>query len=83
MKNSGAAHEVPYVLVDGVWKVSVREVLVIALRARFGKSLSFEEADLYVLAGKTAGVLRGHAAQLSALTKDVRAESVTVTAGPD
>ena len=76
VKNAGAANEVPYVLVDDVWKVSVREVLVIALRARFGKSLAYEEADLYVLAGKSARAIRSRAGQLSTLTQDVRAKRV-------
>lgn len=79
VKNSGAGNEVPYVNAGGAWKVSVREVLVTALRARFGKALVFEEADLYVLAGKMAGVMRGRAGQLAALTDDVRAGRLTST----
>lgn len=77
VKNAGASNEVPYVLIDGVWKVSVREVLVIGLRARFGKSLSYEDSDLYVLAGKTARAIRSRAEQVSALTEDVLAKRVT------
>jgi hypothetical protein len=76
VKNAGAAHEVPYVNPDGTWKVSVREVLVIALRARFGPSVTYEEADLYVLAGKTGKVLRDRAAKIAALTEDLRAKRV-------
>ena len=33
-KVPGGANEVPYVKVDGVWKVSVRDVLITALRAQ-------------------------------------------------
>jgi hypothetical protein len=76
VKNAGAAYEVPYVNTDGAWKVSVREVLVIALRSRFGEAVRFEEADLYVLAGKTGKVLRDRAGKLSALTEAVRARRV-------
>jgi hypothetical protein len=76
VKNPGAGNEVPYVYVEGHWKVSVRDVLVTALRARFGPSVGFEEADLYVLAGKTAKVLRARGARLSALADDVRAKRV-------
>ena len=77
VKNAGAANDVPYVFVDNVWKVSVREVLVTALRSRFGKSVDFEEADLHVLAGKTARVLRDRAGRLAALADDVRTKRVT------
>jgi len=76
VKNPGAGNEVPYVYLDGRWKVSVRDVLATALRARFGASVEFEEADLYVLAGKTAKVLRGRAGRLSELAEDVRAKRV-------
>jgi len=74
VKNLGANNEVPYVNVDGVWKVSVRDVLLTALRARFGKSVEYEEADLHVLAGKMARVLRGRAKQLSSMADDVKAK---------
>jgi hypothetical protein len=77
LRNAGAANEVPYVNVNGVWKVSTREVLATALRARFGKDVEYEEADLYVLAGKMAHVLRGRARQLSELTADVREKRIT------
>ena len=77
LRNVGASNEVPYVNVDGVWKVSVREVLVTALRARFGRIVAYEEADLYVLAGKTGRVLRARASQLSGLAADVRAKRIT------
>jgi hypothetical protein len=76
VKNPGAGNEVPYVYEDGRWKVSARDVLVVALRARFGASVKFEEADLYVLAGKTARVLRERAGRLSALADDVRSKRV-------
>ena len=77
LRNVGASNEVPYVNVDGVWKVSVREVLVTALRARFGRIVAYEEADLYVLAGKMGRVLRARASQLSGLAADVRAKRIT------
>jgi hypothetical protein len=77
VRNPGAGNEVPYVYADGRWKVSVRDVLAVALRARFGPSVKFEEADLYVLAGKTAKVLRDRAGRLSALAEDVRSKRVT------
>jgi len=76
VKNSGAGNEVPYVYEDSRWKVSARDVLVVALRARFGPSVKFEEADLYVLAGKTARVVRARAGRLSALAEDVRSKRV-------
>jgi hypothetical protein len=76
VKNPGAGNEVPYVFLDGRWKVSVRDVLATALRARFGPSVEFEEADLYVLAGKTAKVFRSRAGRLSELAEDVRAKRV-------
>jgi hypothetical protein len=76
VKVPGGANEVPYVKVDGVWKVSVRDVLITALRARFGPAVEYEEADLFVLAGKMGRVLRGRARQLSALAEDVRAKRV-------
>jgi hypothetical protein len=76
VKNPGAGNEVPYVCVDGRWKVSARNVLVTALRARFGPAVDFEEPDLYVLAGKPAKVPRTRAARVSALAEDVRAKRV-------
>ena len=76
LKNPGAGNEVPYVNVGGVWKVSVRDVLITALRARFGTSVAFEEADLFVLAGKSGRVLRERAARLSSLAEDVRTKRV-------
>jgi hypothetical protein len=75
-KVPGGANEVPYVKVDGVWKVSVRDVLITALRARFGPAVEYEEADLFVLAGKMGRVLRGRADQLSSLAEDVRLKRV-------
>lgn len=71
-KMRGARHEVPYVKSDGLWKVSVRDVLLTAVRARFGADVAYEEADLYVLAGKMAKVMQGRAADFSALAGDVR-----------
>jgi hypothetical protein len=76
VKNSGGGNEVPYVEVDGVWKVSVRNILLAAVQARFGPAVEYEEADLFVLAGKMGRVFRGRAEQLSALVDDVRAGRV-------
>jgi len=76
VKNPGAGNEVPYVYDDGRWKVSARNVLVTALRARFGSAVEFEEADLFVLAGKTAKVLRARAGRIAALAEDVRLKRV-------
>lgn len=77
VKHAGGGNEVPYVHVKGVWKVSVRDVLVAAVKARFGSAIDYEEADLYVLAGKVARVLRGRAGELSVLADDVRAKRIT------
>ena len=41
VRNAGAQHEVPYVKVNGVWKVSVRDVLLVALKSRFGDDVHF------------------------------------------
>jgi hypothetical protein len=76
LKQPGGENEVPYVNADGVWKVSVRDVLLAALRARFGPAVEYEEADLFVLAGKMARVLRGRAEQISSLAEDVREKRV-------
>ena len=76
VKAPGGKNEVPYVNVDGVWKLSVRDVLASAVKARFGPSVDYEEADLFVLAGKMAKVLRTRADQLSALAEDAKAKRV-------
>lgn len=76
VKQAGGGNEVPYVHVKGVWKVSVRDVLIAAVKARFGPAVDYEEADLYVLAGKMARVLRGRAGELSVLADDVSAKRV-------
>ena len=76
VKNFGAAHEAPYVNVDGVWKVSVRDVLLTALRARFGRDMKVEEADLHVLAGKMAKVIRTRAEGLSGLADSVESGGI-------
>jgi len=72
VRNGGAEFESPYVKVGGVWKVSVRDVLLTAIRARFGQKEKVEEADLHVLAGKMAKVIRGRSKGLSDLAEAVR-----------
>ena len=72
VRSNGGGTEVPYVNADGVWKISVRNVLRAAVEARFGPKVHYEEADLFVLAGKMGRVLRGRAGQVSALAADVR-----------
>ena len=79
VRTGNANNEVPYVRVDGVWKVSVRDVLATAVKARFGPAVEYEEADLYVLAGKMGRVLRARAGRLSSLADDVRAKRVRST----
>lgn len=76
IRNAGARHDIPYVNVDGVWKVSVRDVLLTALKARFGPGVKFEEADLHVLAGKMAKVVRRRGKRLADLAASVRAGRV-------
>ena len=76
VRNSGAEHDVPYVKVDGVWKISVRDVLLIAVRTRLGPEAKVEEADLHVLAGKTAKVIRRRGKGMSDLADAVRAGRV-------
>ena len=76
VRTGRGGNEVPYVSVDGVWKISVRNVLLQAVKVRFGEKVQYEEADLFVLAGKMGGVLRGRAEQLSKLAADVRAGRV-------
>lgn len=76
VKNPGAAHEVPYVRVDGVWKLSLRDVLLTAVTARFGAEADVEEADLHVLAGKMARVVRARAQGLATLAASVRGRRV-------
>ena len=76
VKSAGGENEVPYVNVGGVWKLSVRDVLAAAVKTRFGPSVEYEEADLFVLAGKMARVLRTRASQLSALVDDVKSKRV-------
>ena len=73
VRNSGAEFDTPYVKVGGVWKVSVRDVLLNAIHARFGRDEKVEEADLHVLAGKMAAVIRRRAKGLSDLAESVRA----------
>ena len=63
----------PYVKVGGVWKISVRDVLLNAVRARLGKDVKFEEADLHVLAGKMAKVVRQRGKGMSDLADAVSA----------
>jgi hypothetical protein len=72
VRNGGAEFESPYVKVGGVWKVSVRDILLTAIRARFGPKEKVEEADLHVLAGKMAKVIRGRSKGLSDLAEAVR-----------
>jgi hypothetical protein len=79
VKLAGGDHEIPYVKVDGVWKLSIRDVLATAVKARFGRAVEYEEADLYVLAGKMARVLRERAGQLAALADDVKSKRVKNT----
>ena len=76
VKHPGSTNEVPYVRTGGVWKVSVRDVLATAVEARFGKRVDYEEADLFVLAGKMAKVLRSRGEQLTKLAEDVKAGRV-------
>ena len=76
VKTANAAAEVPYVHADGVWKLSVRDVLLAGVRARLGPDVEYEEADLFNLAGKMGRVLRARAAQLTSLADDVRAGHV-------
>lgn len=79
VRDGGARHETPYVRDDGVWKVSVREVLLLAVRARIGKDVEYEEADLHVLAGKMAGVLGGRAERLRSIAESVRSGRIGAT----
>jgi hypothetical protein len=72
VKHGGARHETPYVLSDGAWKVSVRDVLLLALRARFGVGLTYEEADLHVLAGKMGDVLERRSKRIRTVADSVR-----------
>jgi hypothetical protein len=72
VRNSGAEFETPYVKAGGVWKVSVRDVLLTAVRARFGAGEKVEEADLHALAGKMATVIRARGKGLSDLAESVR-----------
>ena len=76
VRNSGAEHDVPYVKVDGVWKISVRDVLLIAVRARLGSEAKVEEADVHVLAGKMAKVIARRGKGMSDLADAVRAGRV-------
>jgi len=73
VRNAGAQHDAPYVKVNGVWKLSVRDVLLTAVKARLGKDVKFEEADLHVLAGKMAKVVRQRAKGMSDLADAVKA----------
>jgi hypothetical protein len=61
------------VKVNGVWKVSVRDILLTAVRARFAAKEKVEEADLHVLAGKMAKVIGGRSKGLADLAESVRA----------
>lgn len=72
LRNEGAEHDVPYVKVGGVWKVSVRDVLLGAVKASLGEDAKFEEADLHVLAGKMAKVIRQRGKGMSDLAERVR-----------
>jgi hypothetical protein len=76
VRNAGAEHDVPYVKVGRVWKVSVRDVLLNAVKARLGEDAKVEEADLHVLAGKMAKVIRQRGKGLSDLADAVRAGRV-------
>ena len=76
VKNAGAEHDTPYVKVNGLWKVSVRDVLLTAVRAKLGKNIKFEEADLHTLAGKTAKVITIRSEGVTKLAKDVDAGRV-------
>lgn len=80
VRNGGAEFESPYVKVGGVWKVSVRDVLLTAIHARFGPKEKVEEADLHVLAGKMAKVIRGRSKGLSDLTEAVRTGQIRTDA---
>ena len=80
VRNAGAEFETPYVKVNGVWKVSVRDVLLTAIRARFGEREKVEEADLHVLAGKMATVIRRRSKGLSELAESVRAGRIRTDA---
>ena len=80
VKNLGAEHEAPYVNVKGVWKVSVRDILLTALRARFGPGFKTEEADLHVLAGKMAKVIQKRSDGVAQLADSVESGGITSAA---
>ena len=76
VKHRGARHETPYVLSDGVWKVSVRDVLLLAVRARLGPEAEVEEADLHVLAGKMGDVLHDRSKRIRSVADGVRSGKI-------
>ena len=80
VRNEGARHDVPYVRVRGVWKVSVRDVLLNAIKASLGDDAKVEEADLHVLAGKMGDVLRDRGKRLESITDSVRSGKIRSTA---
>jgi hypothetical protein len=80
VRNKGSQHDVPYVKVNGVWKVSVRDVLLTGVKARLGKDVKIEEADLHVLAGKLAKVVRQRGKGMAGLAESVRAGRIRTAA---
>lgn len=79
VRHAQARHETPYVRTDGVWKVSVRDVLLLAVRARLGEDVEYEEADLHALAGKMAAVLSERAERLRSVAGSVRSGTIAST----
>lgn len=72
VRSTEAGTEVPYVKIDGVWKLSIREVVYLALR-KAGVTTDVEEAVLFTVAGKTAKLLEKRNQHLHDLAEGVKA----------
>lgn len=72
VKNKGAKTEVPYVKVDGIWKLSIRDVVFLAIKGVLGDR-EVEESTLFLIAGKTAKKQQERNEKLLALARDVEA----------
>ena len=73
VKQQGVSTETPYVNVEGVWKLSVRDVVYQAIKGALKDRPpeEIEEATLFGVAGKIAKVLQGRAQTLTGLADAV------------
>ena len=74
-----ASYNVDYIVIGPAERTDF-QANTVAIRARFGANEKVEEADLHVLAGKMAKVIRGRSQGLADLADAVRAGRIRTDA---